>query len=30
MVFDAASDRVLLFGGIGDDALDDLWELTFP
>jgi hypothetical protein len=29
MVYDAANDRVLLFGGIGADALDDLWELTF-
>jgi hypothetical protein len=29
MVYDAANDRVVLFGGIGDDARDDLWALTF-
>ena len=30
MVYDAAGDRLVLFGGIGDDALDDAWELRFP
>jgi hypothetical protein len=30
MVYDAASDRILLFGGIRSAALDDLWALTFP
>jgi hypothetical protein len=28
-VYDAANDRMVLFGGIGDEALDDLWALTF-
>ena len=28
MVFDAAADRMVLFGGLGDRALDDLWELA--
>ena len=27
-VNDAAADRLLLFGGVGDDAFDDLWSLT--
>jgi hypothetical protein len=30
MVYDAAGERFLLFGGVGDDAFDDVWELTFP
>ena len=30
MVYDAAGDRLVLFGGEGDDAFDDVWELTFP
>jgi hypothetical protein len=29
LVYDEARDRVLLFGGIGDEALDDLWMLSF-
>jgi galactose oxidase-like protein len=29
LIADAARDRVLLFGGIGDAALGDLWQLTF-
>ena len=29
LVYDAERDRMLLFGGIGDAALDDLWSLTF-
>jgi hypothetical protein len=27
LIRDAAADRLLLFGGLGADALDDLWEL---
>ncbi len=30
MVYDSARDRFLLFGGVGRDAFDDAWELTFP
>lgn len=30
MVYDAAGDRLVLFGGEGDDAFGDVWELTFP
>jgi len=30
MVYDGAGDRILLFGGIARNALDDLWALTFP
>jgi hypothetical protein len=29
LIYDASRDRMLLFGGIGDAALDDLWELSF-
>ncbi|HET9851058.1 MAG TPA: kelch repeat-containing protein [Candidatus Limnocylindrales bacterium] len=29
LVYDEARDRMLLFGGIGDEAFDDLWELSF-
>ena len=29
MVYDAARDRMVVFGGMGAAALDDLWELTF-
>ena len=29
MVYDEDRDRMLLFGGTGDAALDDLWALTF-
>jgi hypothetical protein len=29
LIYDEARDRMLLFGGIGDDAMDDLWELAF-
>jgi hypothetical protein len=29
MVYDAPGDRMLLFGGLGEDAFDDLWVLTF-
>lgn len=29
MVYDAAADRILLFGGLAGQALDDLWSLTF-
>ncbi len=28
-MYDEERDRMLLFGGIGDAALGDLWELTF-
>jgi hypothetical protein len=30
MLYDAANDRLVLFGGEGSDALGDVWELTFP
>lgn len=30
MVLDASGDRLVLFGGVGEDAFDDVWELTFP
>ncbi len=30
LVHDAAGERLLLFGGQGDDAYDDLWTLTLP
>ena len=30
MVHDASGDRLVLFGGLGENALDDVWELTFP
>ena len=30
MVYDASGDRLVLFGGLGDDAFGDVWELTFP
>ena len=30
MIYDAAADRMLLFGGLGDDGFDDLWSLRFP
>lgn len=30
MVYDGAGDRLILFGGLGKDAFDDAWELTFP
>ena len=30
LVFDAPRDRLLLFGGLGEDELDDLWALSFP
>jgi hypothetical protein len=30
MVDDASGDRLVLFGGLGKDAFDDVWELTFP
>jgi galactose oxidase-like protein len=29
LTFDAAKDRMMLFGGIGDGALADLWSLGF-
>ena len=29
LIYDATRDRMLLFGGLGDTPLDDLWELTF-
>jgi hypothetical protein len=29
LIYDEAADRMLLFGGIGDAALGDLWELSF-
>ncbi len=29
LVYDSERDRMLLFGGIGDAALDDLWALSF-
>jgi Galactose oxidase, central domain/Kelch motif len=29
LVYDSAGDRMLLFGGIGDAVLDDLWVLSF-
>lgn len=29
LIYDAERDRMLLFGGIGDAALDDLWVLAF-
>jgi hypothetical protein len=30
MVYDASRDRLVLFGGLGDAAFGDAWELTFP
>ena len=30
MVYDASGDRLVMFGGEGDDAFADVWELTFP
>jgi Galactose oxidase, central domain len=30
MVYDDIRDRMVLFGGIGDAAFDDLWALEFP
>ena len=30
MVHDVSGDRLVLFGGLGDDAFGDVWELTFP
>jgi hypothetical protein len=30
MVYDAAGDRFVLFGGEGDRVLDDAWELSLP
>jgi hypothetical protein len=29
LVHDEARDRMLLFGGLGDEALNDLWQLSF-
>jgi Galactose oxidase, central domain len=30
LVYDSLADRLLLFGGIGREARNDLWALTFP
>lgn len=30
MVYDTAGDRFVVFGGLGRNAFDDVWELTFP
>jgi hypothetical protein len=30
IVYDPAGERFVLFGGVGDRAFDDLWELTLP
>lgn len=30
LIDDALGDRLLLFGGLGDAALGDVWALTFP
>ena len=30
MVYDPARARFVLFGGVGSDAFDDVWELTLP
>jgi hypothetical protein len=30
MVEDASGERLVLFGGVGEDAFGDVWELTFP
>lgn len=30
MVHDSADERFVLFGGVGREAFDDMWELTFP
>ena len=30
MVEDVSGDRLVLFGGVGEDAFGDVWELTFP
>ena len=30
MVYDTAGERFVLFGGVGGDAFNDVWELTSP
>lgn len=30
LIHDRLGDRLLLFGGLGSEAFDDLWGLTFP
>jgi hypothetical protein len=30
MIYDVSGDRLVLFGGEGEDAFGDMWELTFP
>jgi hypothetical protein len=30
LVYDASGDRLVMFGGEGEDAFGDVWELTFP
>ncbi len=30
LAYDPLGDRLLLFGGLGSEAKDDLWALTFP